>query len=289
MEQKMFLTIGPVNYQILSENKLVADETCANFVSAEAAASDTIVAEVRAVSLLKEPAGRLVHRGAQRLVYREDNGREHRVNIWENQLMGIYHETDETHITVEIPVEPDTAIPVSTTLLELFALEKYLLRYQALVLHSSFIEYQGKAILFTAPSGTGKSTQAALWVKYEGTETLNGDRSIVQRTAAGTFVAHGLPFCGSSQIHVNKTLPLGAIIFIEQHPTNVVEPMNPAQAYGKLYGEMSINSWNRIAVEQSLQIIETLVAGIPMVHLKCNMEQDAVNTLKHYLHENAGF
>lgn len=289
MENKLFLTIGPVCYQIVSRNKLVVDETCADFISSAAPDSDYLVAEVRAVSELREPTGKLVHQGVQRLVYREESGLEHRVILLDTMISGISHEIDATHLVAEIPVSEETAIPVSTMLLETFSLEKYLLRENALVLHSSFIVYQGKAILFTAPSGTGKSTQAGLWGKYEGTETINGDRSIVQRTAAGTFRVHGLPFCGSSQIRVNKTVPLGAIVFIEQHPTNVVEPMNPAQAYGKLYGEMSINSWNRSAVEQSLQIIETLVAGIPMVHLKCNMEQDAVNTLKQYLHEKAGF
>lgn len=284
----LYLKIGPVSYHIHSKNELVEHETCANFLVPELP-ENAIDVEIKTIQALQEPVGKLIHQSSQLLVYREENGLEHRVSLWGPQVMGMAHELDKTHRLVEIPAPEDQVIPISTTQLELLSLEKQLLEHEALVLHSSFIEYEGKAILFTAPSGTGKSTQANLWKKYEGTEIINGDRSIVHRTAPGVFQMHGLPFCGSSQIHVNKEMPLGAIVFIEQHPTNIVEPMSPAHAFGKLYGEMSINSWNREAVEKSMQIIENLVASIPMVHLKCNMEQDAVNTLKNYLHEKTGY
>lgn len=284
----LYLKIGPVSYHIHSENELVEHETCANFLVPELP-ENAIDVELCAVDSLKEPSGKLIHQSSQRLIYREENGLEHRVNLWGNQLLGISHERSENSLMAEIPAPKDMEIPLNTSILEFLNLEKHLLKHEALVLHSSFIEYEGKAILFTAPSGTGKSTQANLWKKYEGTEIINGDRSIVHRTAPGVFQMHGLPFCGSSQIHVNKEMPLGAIVFIEQHPTNIVEPMSPAHAFGKLYGEMSINSWNREAVEKGMQVIENLVASIPMVHLKCNMEQDAVNTLKNYLHEKAGY
>lgn len=288
MTHSFNLQIGPVGYFIHSENPLVEHETCANFL-VEGPLTDAVDVEIRAVQSLQEPSGKMIHQSSQRLIYREEDGREHRVNVWMNQVTGLYHELDSKHILVEVLATPDMEIPISTSILELFALEKDLLANDALVLHSSFIEFEGKAILFTAPSGTGKSTQASLWNKFEGVETINGDRSIVHRVAPGQFVSRGLPFCGSSQIHVNRSMPTGAIVFIEQHPTNVVERMNPAQAYGKLFGEMSINSWNRAAVEKSLQIIEDLVGSVPMVHLKCNMEQDAVTSLKNYLHEKAGY
>lgn len=284
----LYLKIGPVSYHIHSENELVEHETCANFLVPELP-ENAIDVELCAVDSLKEPCGKLIHQSSQRLIYREENGLEHRVNLWGNQLLGISHEQGENSLMAEIPAPKDMEIPLNTSILEFLNLEKHLLKHEALVLHSSFIEYEGKAILFTAPSGTGKSTQANLWKKYEGTEIINGDRSIVHRTAPGVFQMHGLPFCGSSQIHVNKEMPLGAIVFIEQHPTNIVEPMSPAHAFGKLYREMSINSWNREAVEKGMQVIENLVASIPMVHLKCNMEQDAVNTLKNYLHEKVGY
>lgn len=284
----LYLKIGPVSYHIHSENELVEHETSANFLVPELP-EDAIDVELCAVDSLKEPSGKLILQSPQRLIYREEDGLEHRVNLWGNQLLGISHERSENSLMSEIPVPKDMSIPLTTNILEFLNLEKHLLKHEALVLHSSFIDYEGKAILFTAPSGTGKSTQANLWKNYEGTEIINGDRSIVHRTAPGVFQMHGLPFCGSSQIHVNKEMPLGAIVFIEQHPTNIVEPMSLAHAFGKLYGEMSINSWNREAVEKSMQIIENLVTSIPMVHLKCNMEQDAVNTLKYYLHEKIGY
>ena len=84
-------------------------------------------------------------------------------------------------------------------------------------------------------------------------------------------------------------MPLGAIVFIEQWPDNIAEPMKPANAASKLYGEMSVNNWNTQAVLKSFDLIEKITNAVPMVHLKCNMEQDAVETLKHYLHEKGGY
>ena len=84
----------------------------------------------------------------------------------------------------------------SHNLCDLLGLETLLLKYDGLLLHSSFIRWRGEGILFSAPSGTGKSTQADLWVKYEDAEILNGDRagtSLLRasmdgvRSAAGRF------------------------------------------------------------------------------------------------------
>ena len=65
------------------------------------------------------------------------------------------------------------------------ALEKVLIAHESIILHASYVNYNGKAILFTAPSGTGKSTQAALWEEYKGAEIVNGDRVIIQSDHPG--------------------------------------------------------------------------------------------------------
>lgn len=78
-------------------------------------------------------------------------------------------------------------------------------------------------------------------------------------------------------------MPLKAIVFIEQSPQNTVEKMPGIKAISKLFGETSINKWNKEAVIKSVELIEAIARNVPMIHLKCNMEQDAVLTLKHYL------
>ena len=48
-------------------------------------------------------------------------------------------------------------------------------------LHSSYIIYHDKAILFTGPSGIGKTTQAELWRDYQGAEIINGDVTLIRK------------------------------------------------------------------------------------------------------------
>lgn len=66
------------------------------------------------------------------------------------------------------------------TVLNALAAERLIARNGGFVFHSSYVEVDGKAVLFTAPSETGKSTQAELWRSLRGAEIINGDRSVVR-------------------------------------------------------------------------------------------------------------
>lgn len=287
--EEAYLTIGPVSYRLRAELPIRFHETCSNFSHTDPEGLQPYVVDCT-IRLAQKPTqleGRLVRQTPSRAIF-QNGDLEQRVNLFEGMPVGLYKELDEHHVEVEIHDEGQQEIIISTFFLELLALERHLLRQNALVLHSSFIQYEGKSILFSAPSGTGKSTQAGLWQKYEGVEIINGDRSIIHWNGE-RFMSEGLPFCGSSNIHLNRQMPLGAIVFIEQWPENIAEPMKPGDAASKLYGEMSVNNWHTPSVLKSFDLIEKITQQAPMVHLKCNMEQDAVETLKHYLHEKAGY
>lgn len=287
--EEAYLTIGPVSFRLKADLPICFHETCADFSHWDKSLMQPYLVDciVSLASKSTKLEGRLVRQTASRAIFDHD-GLEQRVNFFNGLPYGIYKELDERHVEVEIRDDGQKEIVVSSSFLELLALERHLLRQNALVLHSSFIEYKGKSILFTAPSGTGKSTQAGLWQKYEQVDIINGDRSIIHLEGE-KFYSEGLPFCGTSKIHLNRKMPLGAIVFIEQWPDNIAEPMRLSNAASKLYGEMSVNNWNTQSVLKSIDLIEKITHAIPMVHLKCNMEQDAVETLKHYLHEKEGY
>lgn len=287
MKSKIYLSIASVIFEITSEAILDVDASCAEFCSQQKpdafflAHARLIQVQLNIVKVSSKIEGEIVCRMPQCIVLRHEN-LERRILM--GAINAYYREVDEDKVIIEICQEDDEVIIINTSLLEAFALERFLLKQNALVLHSSFIEWEGTGIVFTAPSGTGKSTQADLWQKYEGCEIINGDRSvIVQNAATGKFDVAGLPFCGSSNIRQNKIMPLKAIVFIEQAPQNIVEKMPGIKAVSKLFGETSINKWNKEAVMKSVELIETIAQNVSMVHLKCNMEQDAVLKLKHYL------
>lgn len=104
------------------------------------------------------------------------------------------------------------------------ALPHILLHGNALVVHASYIETPYGAIVFTAPSGTGKSTQAELWKRHRGASIVNGDRAVL-RFEDGPMV-FGYPMSGSSDDCNNRTLPLAALVRLRQAPENSIRRLS---------------------------------------------------------------
>ena len=157
-------------------------------------------------------------------------------------------------------------------------LEALLLRHDALLLHSAFIRWHGKAILFSAPSGTGKSTQADLWVKYRGAELLNGDRSAL-RKRQGVWNAFGLPFAGSSDVYIQDHAPIGAIVMLSQAKENALTRLSPVQALRRIYPEFTLHRWDPAFTDKGLNLILELLSAVPIYHLACLPDKCAVELL----------
>lgn len=163
------------------------------------------------------------------------------------------------------------------------ALERILMEEGTTILHASFIEQEGKAILFTGPSGIGKSTQAELWKQYENAEILNGDRTLL-RKENGIWYAYGSPYAGSSKIYKNKKVPVGAIVALQQSPEKDQCILQlPQSAFSCLYAGMTLNTWNRLFMERAVEIIYGLCMEVPVFQLQCRPQQSAVVCLKQTL------
>ena len=173
---------------------------------------------------------------------------------------------------------------IDTFFTSLFLLERRMYQHHHYILHSAYIVYQGEAILFTAPSGVGKSTQADLWKKYRNVEIINGDRSLLVKEN-DRFYAKGWPVCGSSEICHNKEYPIKAIVMLDQGPTNVASNPTYIVKTKRLLKEITINFHNQEYVNQSFEFIDQLISEVPIVHLSCTISEEAVNCLDDYLKE----
>jgi hypothetical protein len=161
------------------------------------------------------------------------------------------------------------------------SLAQLLLSANAFFIHSSFISVNGKAVLFSAPCGVGKSTQAALWEKYRGAEIINGDKAGIL-VEDGVY-ACGVPFCGTSGICKNKTFPLGAIVLLSQAETNSVRRLSGVEA---LQGIMSNIYLDFIVPHERLKctdIIIELLSGVPVFSFGCTPDENAVKALEEAL------
>lgn len=164
-------------------------------------------------------------------------------------------------------------------LLKSIGLEYLLALNNRVVLHSSYIIYEGKGIVFTAPSGTGKSTQADLWKQNrKHVEIVNGDRSVLSCEEQIPMV-HGIPFCGSSGISLNRTVPLCAIVVLRQGKENKICRLRGAEAVKMIYSECCVSPWDKKCMENILQLLITITEETPVYLLSCLPDVSAVELL----------
>ena len=159
------------------------------------------------------------------------------------------------------------------------SMEALFLKYGILILHSSFIRWQGRGILFTAPSGTGKSTQADLWAADQGAEILNGDRAAL-RKSGGIWTAYGLPFAGSSNIFRNEQAPVSALVLLRQGDENRLSRPGPAEAMTKIFPEVALHRWDRAFLNRGFDLISDLLQSVEVYALSCLPDYEAVRLLR---------
>lgn len=163
--------------------------------------------------------------------------------------------------------------------------ERLIANNNGLILHSSYINYKNNGILFTAPSGTGKSTQADLWEKYRGAEILNGDRSAV-RKIDNLFYTMGVPFSGSSNICKNVTLPLSCIVYLGQAKSTTIRKLEGYEAFRRLWEGIGVNLWDKENTELVSDLVSDIVKNIPIYYLECTPDETAVLALERVLEDD---
>lgn len=154
-----------------------------------------------------------------------------------------------------------------------------LLAHQAFILHSSFVEWNGNGILFTAPSGTGKSTQAELWKQYKGADIYNGDRTVI-RKIKDVYHGFGSPYAGSSGIYRNESAPIRAIVVLTQATENQIQRLQGKQAFFALFRETLMNTWDSAYMENMTDLLLDAAASIPVFQLACRPDQGAVELVR---------
>lgn len=159
------------------------------------------------------------------------------------------------------------------------ALEEVLINRDRIVLHAALIDTTYGGILFSGPSGIGKSTQADLWCRYENSKLINGDRPILQKTESGWY-AWGSPYSGFSHCYVNKGVPVRAVILLEQGKRCYLERVSTAESFRQLYAQTMVNTWNEAFVAKVCDMLMKMVCDIPIYHLVCTPDRDAVEILR---------
>ena len=151
------------------------------------------------------------------------------------------------------------------------------------VLHSSYVlTKQGEALLFSAPSGTGKSTQAELWRKFAGAKVINGDRALIK--AQNGVTANGIFFSGTSGICENVTAPIRAIVLLRQSFANELKKVSGKEAFMRLLPQCSYYPKEEENLKLVTGILAEIISAVPIYDFGCVPEKSAVTALNEVLY-----
>lgn len=151
------------------------------------------------------------------------------------------------------------------------------------LLHSTAVCYKGRGILFSAPSETGKSTQAGLWKKYYPDDVLlfNDDTPII-RDINNSLYAFGTPWSGKTEINLNIKAPLAGIICLKQAPENSIRRLSPIEATIRLLNETRKPVFENL-MDKHMDILNNIVSKTPIYELGCTISREAVDLVKNTL------
>ena len=148
-----------------------------------------------------------------------------------------------------------------------------LLPFQGTFLHSSAVLLDGKAYLFSANSGTGKSTHTEKWCRLFGARYLNDDKPAL-RLVDGCWMAYGTPWSGKHDLSIPEGAPVGGIAFLKRGDENSICPMPSHKAVPLL---MAQSQWrlNMPQMQTQLELADHLLRTVPIWELTCRNDDDA--------------
>ena len=199
----------------------------------------------------------------------------------------VYEEMGNGGIGISFLKNLRAGLAHDTVFMSCLSLERHLAMHGCYILHCSCLDCRGEAILFSGPSGIGKSTHSSLWVKnIEGCKVLNGDRGLLVPRADGSgYDVCGWPVCGTSGICLNERRPVRAIIFMEQAAENSLLQDSVPRHFKSLAMQLTVNWWNRKASEKALDAVNDILSKVIVHTYAANMEDDAPQTLLRCLYD----
>lgn len=150
--------------------------------------------------------------------------------------------------------------------------------YNGFLMHGVLMRAEERGVLLCAESGTGKSTHAALWLKYLGDkcEIINGDKPLI-RILDGAPYAYGTPWCGKEGINRNARVRLTDICFLERGKENSVCEEKRSEIIQKLLSSVHIpqSTGGALAV---LDAADAAARKVRFWKIACNMDISAAET-----------
>ncbi len=150
-----------------------------------------------------------------------------------------------------------------------------LIDYDTILFHGSSLAIDGDGYIFTAKSGTGKSTHTRLWREVFGDRVVmvNDDKPLIKITKDEVRV-YGTPWCGKHNLGENISVPLRAIISLERAKNNKIEKSTVHRLFPRVLSQV-YRTKNVLGLQKTLTLVDNLLKAIDVYELGCNMNLDA--------------
>lgn len=151
-----------------------------------------------------------------------------------------------------------------------------MIEYNTILFHGSVVAVDGAGYLFTAKSGTGKSTHTRLWREYFGERAImvNDDKPLL-RVSENDIMVYGTPWNGKHRLGTNTSVPLKALCILERAEKNHICRINKSAAYNMLIQQV-YKPGSPQKLLQTLQLVDRLAENVKLYNLGCNMDISAV-------------
>ncbi len=171
------------------------------------------------------------------------------------------------------------------TVRELFQVS--VIAQDALYLHGVLLQYSGAGIVFSAPSGGGKSTHTALWKQAFGGQVsiLNGDNCVLRKRGAAVY-AFGVPWSGNSEFYLNRCVPLRAVVLLEKATENQVLRLDVQEAFTCLMRRCFLPFWDGALRLHGLTTLGGFLESVPVYLLRCTPECESALLLQNRLRQD---
>ena len=150
-----------------------------------------------------------------------------------------------------------------------------LLDFDTVLMHGAVLAVENSAFLFSAPSGTGKTTHILKWQDHlPKAFVVNGDKPFIKFSEDGTPpLACGSPWAGKENLYSNTMVPLKAIILMERAENNRIEPISFAQAFPFLL-QQTYRPEDPEKMRKTLKLMQRLSPAVSFWRFQCNNFKD---------------
>lgn len=276
---KFYLELGGVRFRFDSDCDIIVEESFAPFFHTSGNVADVNIRLLHTFSGAPLPQSPMIGDDLLMEYYQQDGQLLCMTKGGQGRyLSSCLCSPDLREMTCWLNFPVGSPVDALGAVMRMLPTRRIFMKHGVLTFHASQIAIGGQSILFTAPSGTGKTTQAKLWHKYRDAELLCNDRTLTN--GHQTF---GFPMDGSEPVGTGERRSLGAIVVLEQAPENTVRRLPPRQILPLLMPQLVLDTWDPDAASAAMELLLNLIPQTPVYLLRCTPDEQAVQCLEQQL------